>query len=659
MIAAVLFASAAMVHQPLNQLSQDYELVPSGDAALANNPELALLRVAPGGLRSLMINYFWMRSQTLHREGRHFDALQLSELICTLQPRFPGVWQFQAWQLAWNISATAHTPQERWHWVRAGVELLRDQGIAMNPNSLLLYKQLSWTFSSKMGDDTDDMHWYYKRKWAQDFQILLGAPPQGTTQETLDAFKPIAEALIDKNPYRTRDGETPIQDDRRRLLIDSDPEIEVLASDLRGVGVKIDESLLKAYNYCTLRDTVDVTRYEAVADRDNRLRRTANAIKDSAEKARALDELDRRAQWAKVINNPDHSKALDKTLAFVRAQILWNVHKMDPKYMYDMMKLKRLGPIDWRTVWSHGLYWSMYGTEHCKDIPRQHIDALNTDRTLLTCLKTLTWQGKMQYIAAPSNLAGDEYVPSIEFRSDWRFIEPTHQEYIRLGKERSKYKNEDFSDNPLDQGHINFLGNAIGALYIRGQRDKAQELFDWVLKYYKKNEDKVWGAADLDKFVIASLSEHDNIIPRVAIAQITASLQMAMIWLSQGDNDNFAQNINYARRLHAEYHKGATQKTQRLALQPLDRSAASILIELLVYPKSLSVDLTLPQRSVLYTSMEQKWPRPVAIAYDLIRRPLQRQCQLEELDFNKLFPPPRGLQAARQERAQQTRQRQQ
>ena len=654
-IAAILFGGASLVHQPLDRLSRQYELVPAGNAALARHPELALLGVAPGGLRALIINYFWMRSQTLHREGRHFDAMQLSELICTLQPRFPGVWQFQSWQLAWNISATAHTPQERWHWVRRGIELLRDKGIAMNPNSLLLYKQLSWTFISKMGDNTDDMHWYYKRKWAQDMQHLLGAQAFATTEEILAAFKPIADAPIDKDLYRPRN--TAIQDDQRQQLLQANPDIAAMARDLLDAGVKIDAGLLEAYNFCTLSETVDITRLESVDDRNQRLRNAAKSIKDPAERARQLEELDRRAKWAKVINDPAHGKALDKALAFVRAQMLWNVHKMDPAYMYEMMR--RLGPIDWRLVGSHGLYWSMYGVEHCKDVPREHIDWLNTDRTLLTCLKNLTWEGKLDYFASRRDLGTEEPIPTIRFRSDWRFIEATHQEYLRLGIEHAGLRKEKFEENPLDTGHIHFLDNAIGALYIRGRRAEAQKYFDWVREHYKKADDKLWDADNLDDFVTASLIDQENLIPRVATAQLTSSLQMAMVWLARGDNDAFKGNVDYAQRLHNAYHNDEAARSRRLALPPLEAIAANILGELLVRPKLLDFELSLPQRSVMYAALEKRWPRVVAAVYDLVRRPLLGQCQGEDLDFNKLFPPPRALDEIRRRRMDRQRRQQQ
>ncbi|MBT3201215.1 MAG: hypothetical protein HN350_15045 [Phycisphaerales bacterium] len=649
MIAALLFTGAWAVNRPLDRISREYELVPSGNAALANNPKLAVLQVAPGGLRSLMINYFWIRSQTLHREGRHFDAMQLSELICDLQPRFPGVWQFQAWQLAWNISATAHTPIERWNWVKASIDLLRDKGIAMNPNALLLYKQLGWTFLSKMGSDTDDMHWYYKQVWAREFQELLGAPTLLTHEELLAKFKLIADSPLDKTRSKTED----IQEDKRQSLIDDNPDVAALDQALAGVGLKIDASLLKAYNYQTRDEAVDITRSESTESRDKRLTKAVNAIKDPTEKARHLATLEKRAKWAEVINDPAHGEGLKKALAFVRAQTLWGVHKMDPDYMYGLME--RFGPIDWRTVWSHGLYWSIYGTEHCKDVERVEMDALNTDRTLLSCLKTLTWQGKMDYFAPRSGLVGEDSEPTVNFRSDWRFIKATHEEYVKLGKERSTLKHEKYSQNPLNTGHMNYLSSAITTLYLRNRRDDAKKYFQWVKTNYEEMADKTWNAENIDDFIVASMKDRGSLIPRVATAHLTASLQMGMIWLAQGDDENAGRNLNYARRIYDEYHNSEETRAYRLALPPLNLIAANILTELLVRPKLLDANLSIEQRSVMYTSMEHRWPEATAIVYDLVRGHLTRQCQAEKLDFNILFPPPSGLEAVRQYRSQQNR----
>jgi len=62
-----------------------------------------------------------------------------------------------------------------------------------------------------------------------------------------------------------------------------------------------------------------------------------------------------------------------KVLAFLRAQILWNEYRMDPQYMQALMM--RYGPMDWRSVWAHGLYWSSYG---CHVVERERRSTTST-----------------------------------------------------------------------------------------------------------------------------------------------------------------------------------------------------------------------------------------------------------------------------------------
>jgi len=643
MVSAVLLGSASLVRQPLDQISRWYNLVPRG---AAKHPELKLLRLAPGGLRGPILSYFWMRSQALHREGQHSDAMLFSRLICNLQPRCPSVWQFQAWQLAWNISAAAHTKKEGWHWVGRGISLLRDEGIPKNPHSLLLYKQLSWIFATKIGDETDDNHRYYKQKWAQKMQELLGAQPYATTREVLAAFKAIADAPVDKDSHRGRGSD--IQDDVRRRLLRENPDLAAYAEELAAVGLKVDRSLLAAYNLCTQDVGVAVTRIESPQAARQRLRKQAESIADPAERDSKLEELSQEAKWTAVINNPTRADARRRLLAFVRAQILWNVHKMDPEYMYGLMG--RFGPIDWRLPWSHGLYWSVYGVEHCKGITKANIDWLNTDRTRLMCLKNLTWRGNMTYVAKPRTLDDGEALGIIHFRSDWRFIEATHQEYLRLATEQAKIKNRDFVENPLDSGHVNYLANTIAALFINGRHDEAKRYLDWVKVNYKKT-DGPWAQDDLEGFVFAQLGRDGAPIPRVAISQITSSLQMAFVLLAKGDVSAFAGNLDYAGRVYRTYQKSVETAAGRLTLRPMEYMAASIAAELLVRPRRSGFDLSLIERSNMYTRLKRRWPEAVARAYKRICDSLTLQCKAAGLDFDTRFPKPEGPDAVRQQRA--------
>src|SRR5438046_310198 len=88
------------------------------DAATAEmgDPLQVALGVAIGAFRGLFVNYLWTRANDLKEEGKFYEAVDLAKTITKLQPHFPKVWQFHAWNLAYNISVSTNTPQERWNW---------------------------------------------------------------------------------------------------------------------------------------------------------------------------------------------------------------------------------------------------------------------------------------------------------------------------------------------------------------------------------------------------------------------------------------------------------------------------------------------------------------------------------------------------------------
>src|SRR5512136_173376 len=69
-------------------------------------PEYAFFIQAFGAFRGLIVDIAFVRAEQFKEEGRFFDAMQLAKWICTLQPHFPTVWEFAAWNMSWNISVT-------------------------------------------------------------------------------------------------------------------------------------------------------------------------------------------------------------------------------------------------------------------------------------------------------------------------------------------------------------------------------------------------------------------------------------------------------------------------------------------------------------------------------------------------------------------------
>ena len=112
---------------------------------------LAFTTVALGGFRGLISNFLWIRANDLQEDDKFFEAAQLADWITKLEPTFPTVWVFQAWNMAYNISVKFKDFPDRWRWLEHGIDLLRDEGLRYNPNSVEIYRELGWFFQHKMG----------------------------------------------------------------------------------------------------------------------------------------------------------------------------------------------------------------------------------------------------------------------------------------------------------------------------------------------------------------------------------------------------------------------------------------------------------------------------------------------------------------------------
>ncbi len=136
-------------------------------------PVLVVTTTMLGCFRGILIDHLWIRAAKLKEEGRFYEHVQISDWICKLEPRFPGVWAYRAWDLAYNISVEMPTAPARWRWVNEGVRLLRDEGLTYNPDTAALYWELGWIFFHKIGGISDRMHWYYKERLFSELDEVL------------------------------------------------------------------------------------------------------------------------------------------------------------------------------------------------------------------------------------------------------------------------------------------------------------------------------------------------------------------------------------------------------------------------------------------------------------------------------------------------------
>jgi len=120
-----------------------------------------------GGLRSLIAEVIWFRADRLQEEGRYVELAQLASTLAAMEPHTPEIWSYASWNLAYNISVMMPNAEDRWRWVEAGISLLRDEGLVLNPGDPDLCRDLAWLFEIKLGADIESSAPVYRKLWRE------------------------------------------------------------------------------------------------------------------------------------------------------------------------------------------------------------------------------------------------------------------------------------------------------------------------------------------------------------------------------------------------------------------------------------------------------------------------------------------------------------
>lgn len=108
--------------------------------------KLALL----GGARGVAANVLWTRAIELQRI-QEWDRMKTTvDMITKLQPHFLAVWTYQSWNLAYNVSVEWDAPEDKYEWIKQGINFVRD-GVDKNKRSPDLQWDTAWTYYHKLG----------------------------------------------------------------------------------------------------------------------------------------------------------------------------------------------------------------------------------------------------------------------------------------------------------------------------------------------------------------------------------------------------------------------------------------------------------------------------------------------------------------------------
>jgi hypothetical protein len=517
-LAAGLFIGSASQLDYINSRREKLNLVFEKPENLP--PSLAFATVATGAFRSLVVDILWIRAENLKEQKQFFDAKQLAEWITVLQPRFAAVWEFQAWNMAYNISVAIPDSQyeQRWRWVKNGFELLRDTAIykykLKNPE---IYRQIALIFQHKMGGMSDEDHKYYKLQLAALMEPLLG---------------PADNKFFDALTSAPRNWQE----------VSADPAVAGFINALKQASNLFSNEKEFINNYFTIQ-----------AD--------PNA-----------------PQWGKagtVLSDYKNTPAAYKFYVFACAWQLRNIWKLDPELMREINRI--YGPIDWNDPnthlpldWrhpdSHAIYWAYQGIQ-ADTTKKVEIGQTNTDRIIANSLQNLFRYGKIfiydivQDVNDPERGPGKQVYQDIFLRHDLRIFEPYNQSMLAIIE---KYKNDTSAGSlqSLKDGHRNMLKNAVLSFYQAGHKDKAQKIYDELRKLYPREEFDVPLVTYTRNRLIDELARNDVVNTQ---EQLTTMLMETYYLYAIGDDEETLSRETMAEEIY-NYYQNEYKGAQRISL---------------------------------------------------------------------------------------------
>ncbi|MBS3762271.1 MAG: hypothetical protein KGZ25_03090, partial [Planctomycetes bacterium] len=426
---------------------------------------------------------------------------------CMLAPRFPKVWDFNAWNMAYNVSVQVPDYAERWPWVKAGIELLRDQGIPNNPEEPELYFSLAWIFMHKVGDQLDDAHAWYKQQLGLEMhEVLGGGGSRGKLKELKNA--PVTRTDL------FQDSKTKEFYDR---LVDAgwDPLKVVSGKGLRQYFLWL---------------------------------RRPNSV---PAKVRELLESER------------YSAAHNKLANYVRARRLSDMN-MQPGRMLELMD--KFGPLDWRSPYSNAIYWATegkevaqayrervskrreaYGKEKIADqdwgseFPKYRFADINYDRVIYGALQSLVSKGRLLFDSQGRLFP----MPG----SDYRFTDAMIEHFERMV---GKYGKEGRYSTGINSAYENFLKRVVTEFYYMGDEKDSRRYYEHLRKEYPKDK----YPPSYEKFINDEMREYISILgPQQARNVVRGLLVQHYFFLGAGIDERAAGFDARAKAIAKRWNK--------------------------------------------------------------------------------------------------------
>jgi hypothetical protein len=150
------------------------------------------------GFRKLVADMLWLKVDEFWHYGLASRMLPMMETVVTLDPHFIEAYSLGAWHLAYNITVTVHSAEEKLKYMDQGVGLL-EKGIKNNPRSAKLYSELGFTMYFMKYKDWEKSAYYMGEAIKHEHDVwmerayALALERMGTEETELQALAVLEE----------------------------------------------------------------------------------------------------------------------------------------------------------------------------------------------------------------------------------------------------------------------------------------------------------------------------------------------------------------------------------------------------------------------------------------------------------------------------------
>lgn len=181
------------------------------------DPASSAMNLVLLGLRGVAANILWMQAEDakLHKD---FPQLRVTtDSIVRLQPHYVKVWEYNSWNLSYNVSAEWDAVPDRYFWVKEGAKFLQ-RGVQRNRKAPDLYWTVGRVYGHKIGmsDEAKYFRRYFKAdpdpkfKGGPDFDFNKGGEDnylvaKGWFQQANDveATGQVRQRIMDRSIFRS------------------------------------------------------------------------------------------------------------------------------------------------------------------------------------------------------------------------------------------------------------------------------------------------------------------------------------------------------------------------------------------------------------------------------------------------------------------------